>query len=64
MLTYLSTYHVRRFLHYNVQYLGPPPTLKSDVIDGRSHTIDTTYHSKNLSINDVPYFEDTRKKEE
>ena len=36
------TYHVRRFLPYNVQYLGtygvPLPTLKLDVIYGRSHT--------------------------
>ena len=36
----LPTYYVRRFLPYNVQYLGaflePLPTLISDVIYGRS----------------------------
>ena len=35
-----STYHVRRFLPYNVRYLGafldPLPTLVLDVIYGRS----------------------------
>ena len=39
-LTYLHTYHVRRFLPYNVRYLGafldPLPTLVLDVIYGRS----------------------------
>ena len=33
------TYHVQRFLPYNVRYLGffwtPQPTLKSDIIHGR-----------------------------
>ena len=34
----LPKYHVRRFLPYNVQHLGVffGPTLKSDVIYGRS----------------------------
>ena len=35
------TYHVRQFLTYNVRFFGghfgpPLPTLKSDVINGRS----------------------------
>ena len=38
--TFKYTYHVRRFLPYKVQYLGPfldpLPTVKSDVIYGRS----------------------------